>query len=129
MVLLIKDINWKEWEKRILKQESFVDRYEHLCKEISLGRISDLTPSGKPRDFGRASHDPISPGSYGHYVKAPELRSRPVEKDEQEDNDWWKDLTEEAEKHGIYITPSDEDRKIIVAGIKVKNRSEPSHDS
>ena len=127
--MLIKAINWKEWEKRILEQESFVDRYEHLCKEISLGRISDLTPSGKSRYFGRTSHDPISPGSYGHYVKAPELRSRPVEKDEQEDNDWWRDLTEEADRHGIYITPSVKDRKIIVAGIKVKDRLEKSQTS
>jgi hypothetical protein len=124
MVLLVEDIDWKEWEKRILKQGIFVDKYGHVCKQISLGKVSDFTPSGKPRDFGRTSHDPISPGSYKHYVKAPELRSRPVEKDEQEDSDWWSHLTEEAEKHGIYITPSDEDRKIIVAGMKIKDRSE-----
>jgi hypothetical protein len=121
MVLLVKDINWEKWKQEILSKQSFVDKYGHLCKETPLGKVSDLAPSGKQRDFGRTSHDPTAPGSYKHYVKAPELRSRPIEKDEQEDNDWWKDLTEEAEKHGIYITPSKEDRKIIVAGMKIKD--------
>lgn len=44
--------------------------------------------------------------------------------DEQRDSSCWGDLLEEAKKHRIYIRPSDENRAFIMAGIKIKDRSE-----
>lgn len=126
MVLLVQDINWEKWKQEIMGQQSFVDKYGDLCKEISLGKLTDLIPSGKHRDFGRPARNLTALGSYKDYVRAPELHSRPPNKNEQEDNDWWIDLCDEGKKHGVYIRPSDKDRKIIVAGIKVKDRSETS---
>jgi len=125
MVLSVKDINWKELEQEILRQKSFVDRYGDVYKQISLGRVSDLTPSGKHHDFGRPARNLTSPSSYKYYERAPELLRRPVDKAEQEDNDWWKALVDEGKKHGVYIRPSsDKHRTFIMAGMKIKDRSE-----
>ena len=125
MVLSVKDINWKELKQEILRQKSFVNEHGDECKEISLGRVSDLTPSGKHRDFGRSARNLAAPGSFKGWVKAPELLVRPVNKAEQEDSDWWKDLINEGKKHGIYIIPSsDKHRTFVMAGIKIKDRSE-----
>ena len=116
MVLSVKNLNWKTLKEEILRQESFIDKYGDTCKEISLGKVSDLTPSGKHRDFGRPSRNLMWTGSYKGYMRAPI---------EQEDSDWWKDLIEEGKKHGIYIRPSpDKHRTFIMAGIKIKDRSE-----
>jgi len=50
---------------------------------------------------------------------------RPVDKAEQEDNDWWKELIAKAEKYGVYIRPSDDKhRTFVMAGIKIKDRAE-----
>ena len=124
MVLFVEDINWKELEQKILRQESFVDKYGDECKEISLGRVSDLTPSGKHRDFGRPARNLTAQGAYKGYVRAPELLVRPVNKAEQEDSDWWRELIEKGKKHGVYIRPSDKHRTFIMAGMKIKDRSE-----
>jgi hypothetical protein len=84
-----------------------------------------LTPSGKHRDFGRPARNLIEQGSYKGYVKAPELLVSPVDKDEQEDNDWWKNLIEEGKKHGVYVRPSsDNNRSFIMAGIGIRDRPE-----
>jgi len=125
MVLSVKDINWKELKQEILRQESFFDKYGDVCKQISLGRVSDLTPSGKHRDFGRPARNLTAQGSYKGYEKNPELLVRPIDKAEQEDNDWWRDLVDEGKKHGVYIRPSsDKHRTFSMAGIKIKDRSE-----
>jgi hypothetical protein len=124
MVLVIKDVNWEKWKQEMSKQESFIDEYGVEYKEIILGEVSDLAPSGKHRDFGRGARNLVATGSYGGYLKAPQLCSRPPTQDEQEDSDWWRDLCNEAKKHEIYIRPSDKDRKIIVAGMKTGDRSE-----
>jgi len=64
-------------------------------------------------------------GSYKGYERAPELLTRPIDKAEQEDSDWWRDLIEEGKQHGIYIRPSsDKNRTFIMAGIKIRDRSE-----
>lgn len=126
MVLLVKDINWEKWKQEIMGQQSFVDKYGDLCKEISLGKLTDLIPSGKHRDFGRSARNLTAQGSYIGYERNPELLIRPTDKTDQGDNDWWKDLVNEGKKQGVYIRPSDKDRKIIMAGIKVKDRSETS---
>jgi hypothetical protein len=126
MVLFVKDINWEKWKQEILRQKSFTDKYGDECKEITLGKVSSLAPSGKHRDFGRPARNLEATGSYKGYVKAPQLSSRPPTQDEQEDSDWWANLCNEGKKHEIYIRPSDKDRKIIVAGIKVKDKSETS---
>lgn len=126
MGLTVKDINWDELKQQILKQKSFVDKYGDVHKQISLGRVSDLTPSGKHHDFGRPARNLIASGSYIRYVKAPELLNRPISKAEQEDNDWWKNLIDEGKKHGVWIRPSsDKHRSFIMAGIKIKDREEP----
>ena len=125
MVLSVKNINWKELKQEILRQESFVDKYGDVCKQISLGSVSDLTPSGKHRDFGRTARNLTSPSPYKHWVKSPELLVHPPDKAEQEDNDWWKELVDEGKKHGVYIRPSsDKHRTFIMAGMKIKDRSE-----
>jgi hypothetical protein len=124
VVLSVKDVNWEKWKQEILKQTSFVDKYGDECKEIILGEVSDLTPSGRHRDFGRSARNLEAQGSFKGYMKASELRSRPPTKDEQEDSDWWTDLCNEGKKHGLYIRSSDKNRKIIVAGLKIKDRSE-----
>ena len=123
MVLRIRNINWEKLKQEIASHESFIDEHGDECKEISLGKVADLTPSGKHRDFGRPARNLIEQGSYKGYVRSPELLVRPVEKDEQEDNDWWKDLIEKAKIHGVYIRPSsDSDRSFIMAGIKTGDR-------
>jgi hypothetical protein len=124
VVLSVKDVNWEELKQKILKQKSFVDKYGDEYKEIILGEVSDLAPSGKHRDFGRPARNLEASGSYIGFVRLPQLLSRPPSKDEQLDSDWWAELYKEGKKHQIYITPSDEDRKIIVAGMKIKDRSE-----
>lgn len=125
MVLSVKSLDWEKLKEEILRQESFVDKHGDECKEISLGKVSDLTPSGKHRDFGRLARNLEAQGSYKGYVRAPELLDRPINKDEQEDNDWWKDLFDEGKRYGIYIRPSsDKHRTFIKAGIKIKDRSE-----
>jgi hypothetical protein len=124
MVLLVKDVDWGKLKQDITKQKSFVDKYGVEYKEIILGNVSDLTPSGKQRKFGRPAPNLEATGSYIGYVKEPELSSRPPTQDEQEDSDWWADLLSEGKKHGVYVRPSDEDRRIIVAGMKIKDRSE-----
>jgi len=121
----VKNPDWEKLKEEILRQESFVDKYGDECKEISLGKVSDLTPSGKHRDFGRPARNLNASGSYKGYVRAPELLTRPIDETEQEDSDWWRDLIEEGKKHGIYIRPSsDKNRTFIMAGIKIKDRSE-----
>ena len=125
MVLSIENLNWEKLKQKILRQKSFIDKYGDECKEISLGRVSDLTPSGKHRDFGRPARNLEAQGSYKGYVKAPELLTRPIEKAEQEDSDWWRDLIKEGKEHGIYIRPSDDKhRTFVMAGIKIRDRSE-----
>ena len=124
MVLLVKDVDWEKWKRDIMKQESFIDKYGDEYKEMTLGEVSDLTPSGKHRNFGRPARNLEATGSYIGYVKSPQLGSRPPTKDEQQDSDWWAHLYNEGKKRGIYIRPSDEDRKIIAVGIKIKDRSE-----
>jgi hypothetical protein len=118
MVLLVKDVNWEKWKQEIAKQKVFTDKYGVKYKEIILGEVSDLVPSGKHRNFGRPARNLEASGSYIGYVKTPQLCSRPPTRDEQEDSDWWTNLYHEGKKRGIYIRPSDEDRKIIVAGMK-----------
>jgi len=125
MVLSIQSVDWKELKQKILRHESFVDKYRDECKQIALGKVSDLTPSGKHRNFGRPARNLMPQGSFKGYVKAPELLIRRINKAEQEDNDWWKDLLDEGKKHGIYIRPSsDKQRTFIMAGMKIKDRSE-----
>jgi hypothetical protein len=125
MVLSVKDINWEELKQKILSQQSRVNKYGDVYRKICLGKVSDLTPSSKHRDFGRPAQNLTSPSPYKHWVKSPELLVRPPDKTEQEDNDWWKDLVDEGKKHGVYIRPSsDKHRTFIMAGMKIKDRSE-----
>lgn len=123
MVLSVENINWEKLKQDILRQESRRDKCGYRYKEISLGKVSDLTPSGKHRDFGRPARNLTAQGPYKGWVKEPELLVRPVDDAEQEDNDWWKDLVNEGKKHGIYIRPSDKDRTEIMAGMQVKDTS------
>ena len=119
MVPSIKDINWEKLKEEILGQKSLIDKYGDECKEISLGKVSDLTPSGGHRDFGRPARNLDAQGGYKGYMKYS------GDSDEQRDSDWWRDLIEEAKKHGIYIRPSsDKNRTFIMAGIKIKDRTE-----
>jgi hypothetical protein len=124
MVLFVENVDWAKLKKEILTQKSFIDKYGDGCKEISLGKASDLTPSCKHHNFGRPARNLEAQGSYKGYVKVPELLTRPVDKPEQEDSDWWRDLIKQGKKHKIYIKPSGKDRSFIVAGIKIKDRSE-----
>lgn len=122
MVLSIKKINWNELKQDILKQESFVDDKGDVHKQICLGRVSNLTPSGKHRTFGRPGRDWTSPGGYVGYAK---VRDLAIIEEERRDFQWWRKLLAEAKRHGIYIRPSDDKhRTFIMAGIKVKDRSE-----
>lgn len=121
----VKNLDWEKLKEEILRQESFVDRYGDEYKRTCLGKVSDLTPSGKHYDFGRPARSLIDKGSYIGYVRAPELLTRPPNKIEQRDSDWWRALIAEGKKHGIYIRlSSDKDRAFIMAGIKIKDRSE-----
>jgi len=125
MVLFVRNINWKKLRQEILRQESFVDEYGDEHKQISLGKVSDLTPSGKHHDFGRPARSLTDQGSYKGYERAPEWLVRPRNKTEQEDSDWWKELLQESKKHGIWIRPSsDTNRTFLMAGIRIKGRSE-----
>lgn len=121
----VKNLDWEKLREEILRQESFVDECGDEYKQTCLGKVSDHTPSGKHRDFGRPARNLIDEGSYIGYVRAPELLTRPPNKIEQEDSKWWTHLIAEGKKHGIYIRPSsDKDRAFIMAGIKIKDRSE-----
>jgi len=112
-------------KQKILAQKRFVDKKGDVHKQISLGRVSDLTPSGKHRDFGRPARNLEAQGSYKGYVKTPELLIRPVDRAEQEDSDWWQNLIDEGKGHDVWIRPSsDKYRTFIMAGIKIKDRSE-----
>jgi len=127
MVLSIKNINWDELKQKILKQESFRDKYGDEHKQICLGRVSDLTPSGKHRDFGRPGRNLISPGGYKKYMKiatTDQLKRLNELESLQADQTWWSNLIDEAQKHGIFIRPDDKHRTFIMAGIKIKDRSE-----
>jgi hypothetical protein len=125
MVLPARNLGWEKLKEEILRQKSFVDKYGDECKEISLGKVADLTPSGRQRDFGRPARNLNASGSYKGYVKAPKSLTGPIDKSEQEDSDWWRDLIEQGKKHKIYIRPSsDKNRTFIMAGIKIKDRSE-----
>lgn len=118
MVLVVKDIDWEKLKQQIQSKVSFINEYGDECKEISLGKVADLTPSGKHRDFGRPARNLIDQGSYKGYMKAPEG-------DEQKDSDWWRDLIEQGKKHEVYIrSSSDSNRSFIMAGMKIKDRSE-----
>lgn len=128
MVLSVKDIKWEELKQEILKQKSFVDKYGDVHKQISLGRVSDLTPSSKHRDFGRLGRNSILPGGYKKYMKiatTDQLRRASELAKLQEDHTWMSNLIDEAENHGIYIRASDDKyRTFIMAGIKIRDRSE-----
>lgn len=119
MVLFVKNLNWETLKEEILRQESSFDKDGNEYKEICLGRVSDLTPSGKHRNLGRPARNLDAQGGYIGYM------SYSGDSDEQRDSDWWRDLIEERKKHGIYIRPSpDKHRTFIMAGIKTKDRSE-----
>lgn len=119
MVSSIDNIDWEKVKKGILRQKSFFDKYGDECKEITLGRVSDLAPSGKHRDFGRPARNLDAQGGYKGYMRYS------GDSDEQRDSDWWRDLIKEGKKHGIYIRPSDDKhRTFVMAGIKIRNRSE-----
>jgi hypothetical protein len=125
MVLVVKDIDWEKLKQQIQSKVSFINEYGDECKEMSLGKVADLTPSGKRRDFGRPSRNLEATGSYKGCVRATELGTRPPNKDEQQDSDWSRDLVDGGKEHGIYIRPSsDKNRTFIMAGIKIKDRSE-----
>lgn len=85
MVLSIKEINWDELKQNILKQESFVDDKGDLVKQICLGRVPSLTPSGKHRAFGRSGHDWAFPGRYVGYAK---VRDLVILEEEHRDFQW-----------------------------------------
>lgn len=118
MVLSVEDISWEELKQKILREESFVNDLGDECKEACLGRVSDLTPSGKHRDFGRPARNVNgSPGSYKGYVKDP------IDPELQADSDWWRKLLVEAKKHQIYVRSSDDEhRTFLMAGIKISDR-------
>ena len=120
MVLSVEDIHWEELKQRILSEDSFVNELGDECKETCLGRVSDLTPSGKHRDFGRPARNVNgSPGSYKGYVKGP------IDPELQADSDWWRKLLAEAKKHEIYVRSSDDEhRTFLMAGMKISDRSE-----
>lgn len=123
MVLSIKNMDWEELKQKILNQKSLFNKKGDEHKESSLGKVSDLTPSGEHRNFGRPSIDLFFTGSYKGYMKVTDIRS--MSKAEHEDSDWWTELIEEAKKHEIYIRPSsDKNRTYIMAGIKIKDRLE-----
>jgi len=120
MVLLVKDINWEKLKQQIQSEKSFINEHGDECKETSLGRVVDLTPSRKHRDFGRPARNVNgSPGSYKGYVKGS------IDPESQADSDWWGKLLAEAERHEIYVRPSDDEhRTFLMAGMKTKDRSE-----
>jgi hypothetical protein len=120
MVLSVENVNWEELKQRILREDSFVNEFGDECRETCLGRVSDLTPSGKHRDFGRPARNVNgSPGSYKGYVKGS------IGLEFQTDSEWWRKLLTEAEKHEIYVRPSDDEhRTFLMAGIKTGDRSE-----
>jgi hypothetical protein len=119
MVLLIKNLNWEKLKEEILRKKSDKDKCGYEYKEIFLGKVSDLTPSGRHRDFGRPARNLYFQGGYKGYMRYS------GDSDEQQDSDWWRDSIEEAKKHGVYIRPSDKSRKFIMAGIIIKDRPEP----
>ena len=115
----VKSLDWEKLKEEILRQESFVDKYGDECKQTTLGKVSDLTPSGKHRDFGRPARNLDAQGGYKGYLRYS------GDTDEQRDSDWWRDLIEAGKKHGIYIRPSsDKNRTFVMTGIKIKDRSE-----
>jgi hypothetical protein len=114
-----KQPNWEESKQEILKQKSFVDKYGVTYKQVCLGKVSDLTPSRKHRYLGRPARNLDAQGGYKGYMRYY------GDSDEQRDSDWWRDLIKEGKKHGIYIRPSsDKNRTFIMAGIKIRDRSE-----
>ena len=115
------DINWITLKSRIMAEPSFIDKYGDQCKQLSLGKVSDLTPSGKHRDFGRPGRDKFSPGSYKGYLRVTDIRE--VDTELRQDMEWWKKLREEARKHDIYTRPSDDkNRTFIMAGLIIEKR-------
>ena len=58
--MVLSNINWEELKLKILKQESFVNEYGDVCKEISIGKVSNLTPSGKPFDLRFVGFDSVT---------------------------------------------------------------------
>ena len=93
-------MDWEKLKEKILRQESFVDKYGDEYKEVSLGKVSDFTPSCKHRFFGRPARNLEAQGSYKKYMRYS------GDSDEQRDSDWWGDLIDEGKKHRIYIRPS-----------------------
>lgn len=64
MVLFIKDIDWEKLQEEILRQKRFTNECGDACKEISLGKVSILSPSGKHRDFGRPARNLDAQGGH-----------------------------------------------------------------
>jgi len=128
MVLDPKRIDWDKLKSEILGQEHFIDKYGDCCKEISLGRLPHINPSGKYyARFGRPGRDSVSPGSYGPYMKFekwPPTENIITREEMQKDYEWMTSLKQQAEKHGLYVRPSDNDDRDIRVGMIVKRRWE-----
>lgn len=88
-----KNLDWEKLKEEILRQESFVDKYGDTYKETCLDRVSDLTPSGKHRCFGRPARNLDAQGGYKNYLMC--YSGTP---DEQRDSDWWGTLLEKRKK-------------------------------
>jgi len=128
MVLDPKSINWEKLKSEILRQASFTDKHGDQCKEVSLGRLPHINPSGKYYvRFGRSGRDSVSPGSYGPYIRFktwPPAESVVTREEIEKDYEWMDSLKQLAQKHGLYIRPSDSNDKDIRVGMIVKKRWE-----
>jgi hypothetical protein len=111
-------MNWNRIKRKILTQKSFINDDGNECKEVCLGKVADLTPSGQHHDFGRHGRSLEHTGSYKSYVKL--KTDNELGAVLRKDSDWLNDLMAQAKKHDIYIRISnDKERTFINAGINM----------
>ena len=91
-----EEFDWEEIEKEIENAEEFTDDEGNRRKEIFLGTVFSLTPSGK------------------YYT--PYANSNVTEEEAAKDEEWWKDIENECEKRNLYITSGEGDPCDIIIG-------------
>lgn len=99
-----EDIDWDKAREEILKQEEYVTDDGTVVKEICLGAVFYLTPSGK------------------YYM--PWACSNITEEEAEKDAEWFETLDEEAEKHNMYITSGIGDPCDIMLGMVIRESNE-----
>ncbi len=96
IVLYPDDIDWEKLKQEIQQQEAQDDDCGNRIKQIFLGSVLSITPSGK------------------YYM--PFACSNVTEAEAEKDEDWWDEMEKKAGEYGLYLTTSEGDPTDILIG-------------